>query len=319
MKLRPAAAALALALTVGVLPAPAADASNAANTSIASDPSNAEQQAVDRSVAAASAQGIGQSIAVVDRSTGELVAGRGGDVQYISESIVKLFTLAYYQVQAGGQPDGSLTRTLRTMIIGSDDGIESSLWNTDIVPAMAARYGLRHTANGPRTGPGDWGWELITADDEAQFLFEAAADPEVGPLLLDAMANTAPTAADGSDQDFGLNALTGDHGSKQGWTDIGSTDQVQIHSVGWTDRYYVAILQTAADPDIDAMRAAATDAARAVQAAEEPAGDPAPEPAQDPQTPTQDAAAADPLAAAFAELRTEIGTILGRLTGADPV
>ena len=66
-----------------------------------------------------------------------------------------------------------------------------SLWNVDIVPSMAARYGLANTSNGPKTGPHDWGWELITADDEAKFLYEMSNDPMVAPLLLDAMAGTA--------------------------------------------------------------------------------------------------------------------------------
>ena len=155
------------------------------------------------------------------------------------------------------------------MIIHSDDEIESSLWNVDIVPAMAARYGLGNTSNGPKTGPHDWGWELITADDEADFLFKMSNDPQVAPLLMDAMANVAPTGSDGFDQSFGLNALTGDHGSKQGWTDVGSAAQVQIHSVGWTDRYFVAILQTSTDSDYDTMRADSTRTAQAVLAAEQ--------------------------------------------------
>ena len=136
-----------------------------------------------------------------------------------------------------------------------------------VVPSMAARYGLAHTSNGPKTGPHDWGWELITADDEADFLFKMSHDPQVAPLLMDAMANVAPTGSDGFDQYFGLNAVTGDHGSKQGWTDVGSSRQVQIHSVGWTDRYFVAILQTSTDSDYDTMRAASTRTALAVQAA----------------------------------------------------
>ncbi len=225
------------------------------------------QQAVDAAVAAASDAGIQQSVAVVDRSSGERVAASGGDERYISESIVKLFTVAYYEVQAGGHPDPGMAQTLRTMIINSDDGIESSLWNTDIVPTMANRYGLRNTSNGPKTGPDDWGWELITADDEADFLFSMSNDPNVGPLLMDAMADVAPVGADGFDQSFGLNALTGDHGSKQGWTDVGSTDQVQIHSVGWTDRYFLAILETSTGAGYDAMRAASTATAQAVQGA----------------------------------------------------
>jgi hypothetical protein len=134
---------------------------------------------------------------------------------------------------------------------------------------MAARYGLANTSNGPKTGPHDWGWELITADDEADFLFKMSGDPEVAPLLTDAMANVAPTGSDGFDQSFGLNSLTGDHGSKQGWTDVGSTQRVQIHSVGWTDRFFVAILQTSTGSDYDTMRADSTRTAQAVLAAEE--------------------------------------------------
>lgn len=205
-------------------------------------------------------------MAVADRSTGARVAAGGGEEAYISESIVKLFTVAYYAHQPGGVDD-QLAGQLRSMIINSDDRIESSLWNTDIVPAAADRYGLPDTRNGPKTGPHDWGWELITADDETTFLYEMSKDPEVAPLLMAAMADVAPTGTDGFDQSFGLNALSGDHGSKQGWTDVGSADQVQVHSVGWTDRYFVAILQTSSTAGYDAMRAAATDTAQALQRA----------------------------------------------------
>jgi hypothetical protein len=247
---------LMLAVCTGPVPTPRAFAGTAV------------QDAVDSSVAAAAADGIEQSVSVVDRATGARIAGSGGGKQYISESIVKLFTVAYYAVKADGRPTESMASQLRTMIIHSDDRIESSLWNVDIVPSMAARYGLERTSNGPKTGPHDWGWELITADDEADFLFKMANDPVVAPLLLDAMANVAATGSDGFDQHYGMNALTGDHGSKQGWTDVGSATQVQIHSVGWTDRYFVAILQTSADSDYDTMRAASTRTARAILDAE---------------------------------------------------
>ena len=174
-------------------------------------------------------------MAVVDRTTGQRLASSGGQQQYISESIVKLFTVAYYVVEHDGHLDQDLTDTLQYMIIHSDDHIESELWNTDIVPTMAERYHLSHTSNGPKTGPHDWGWELITADDEADFLYRMSKDPEVAPILLPAMRQVATTGSDGFDQDFGMNALSGDHGSKQGWTDVGSADEVQIHSVGWTE------------------------------------------------------------------------------------
>ncbi|HEY4993779.1 MAG TPA: hypothetical protein VII33_17030, partial [Nakamurella sp.] len=274
----------------------------------------AEQQAVDGSVAAAAADGIQQSIAVLDRATGVPVASTGGDEQYIAESIVKLFTVAYYEDQAGGQLDASMAQALRTMIIYSDDDIESSLWNTDIVPTVAARYGLDDTRNGPKTTAHDWGWELITADDEAKFLYQMSKDPAVAPLLMDAMANAAPSGLDGFDQDFGMNALTGDHGSKQGWTDVGSADQVQIHSVGWTDRYFVAILQTATGSDYDTMRADSTNAARAVLVAENPGSAPVSTGSAAGPTPPSTAPTAQ-LAAVFEQLRRAIGAFVGALTG----
>jgi len=307
MRFRPAAAALVLAAgAVLLVPAPATAA-------------NPEQAAVDAAVAAAAAGGVQQSVAVVERSTGALVAGSGGGEQYISESIVKLFTVAYYLVRAGGRPDDSMAQTLRTMIINSDDGIESTLWNTDIVPTVAARYGLDHTSNGPKTGPHDWGWESITADDEAKFLYGMSNDPLVAPLLMDAMAKVAPTGSDGFDQDFGMNALTGDHGSKQGWTDVGSSDRVQIHSVGWTDEYFVAILQTSSGADRDTMRADATATARAVLAAEN--SDDASSPGTS-DAPTPDAAvevlpvdALEGYTEIFAQLGDEIASFIKNLTG----
>jgi len=115
---------------------------------------------------------------------------------------------------------------------------------------MADRYGLSNTANGPETSPRDWGWELITANDEVKFLYEMSNDPEVAPLLMDAMTRTTSTGADGSDQSYGMNSLPGDHGSKQGWTDAGAgaASQAQIHSVGWNDQYFVAILRRPRNP-----------------------------------------------------------------------
>ena len=257
------AAALVGALVVLVPVSPVAASPFPAGASSA--PSKISlQDVVDAQVADAAGQGIEQSVAVVDRTTGGLLAKNGGRQQYIAESIVKLFTVAYYLVQADGQPDPGLAQRLRTMIVASDDAIESSLWSTAIVPAMAARYGLTHTANGPRTGPADWGWELITADDEATFLHRMSTDPLVAPLLMDAMAHVEPTGSDGFDQDFGLDAIPGDHGSKEGWTDIGAGPPIQVHSVGWTEHYVVAILQTSETASDDALRAAATATATAI-------------------------------------------------------
>ena len=147
-----------------------------------------------------------------------------------------------------------------------------------------------------------------------------ANDPAVSPVLLDAMAHSAPTAADGTNQAFGMNALTGDHGSKQGWTDAGAewAEQAQIHSVGWTDRYFVAILETSTDSDFAAMTAESTNAARAVLRSE--SGDPAgpPSAAAEPADPTTSApgssggapATSDPSTGVIPALRHDLDVIL---------
>ena len=224
------------------------------------------QQAVDQGVAAAANDGVNQYVALVDRTTGHLVASSGGDHQVISESIVKLFTVAYYLVQYHGALPDQMSADLHEMIVHSNDRIESEYWTTAAVPAMAARYHLPNTENGPKTGPHDWGWEYITADDEASFLYQAAKDPMVGPFLTDAMANVSSVGADGFDQGFGFNSLDGDHGSKQGWTDLNSSQAINIHSVGWTDRYFGAILETSDSPQYDTMRADSTATAHLIAA-----------------------------------------------------
>jgi hypothetical protein len=253
---------LALAAAVLLLPAAPAAAPQ-------TDAQRA-QAAIDQGVAEAEQDGIEQGVAIVDRATGTVLGSEHGDEQFISESITKLFTVGYYELQDGGDPPADLAAEMRTMIIKSDDGIESDLWRDDIVPTVAAHYGLPHTANGPKTGPHDWGWELITPLDETKYLYDVGKDPQVGPFLSDAMANVSDTGDDGFDQDFGLNALDGDVGSKQGWTDVGSSDTVQIHSVGWVGDWYVAILQTSDSASYDAMRAASTRTAELIQQADTP-------------------------------------------------
>ena len=81
------------------------------------------------------------------------------------------------------------------------------------------------------------------------------------PDGLDGLRPTDRT--DGFNQAFGFNALTGDHGSKQGWSDPGRSP-VNLHSVGWTDRYFAAILQTSATATYATMRATSTRTAQLI-------------------------------------------------------
>lgn len=249
--------AVAVLIAVGVLtPAGRADAA-------------ALDAAVASGVAQAAAQGVTSYVSVVDRQTGEVVAETANAHQQVaSESVMKLFIASYYAVQAGGSANLSAGRAgqLSTMIRYSDDGVASALFSSAIIPTIAARYGLGETANA--TNPGHWGAARITAHDMTTFLYRMSVDPQVGPWLMGLMAQTAPNGSDGFDQAFGFNALSGDHGSKQGWGSDNWTSQPNaVHSVGYTDQWFAAVLQTGGSGTYRLMRDTATTTARLIQAA----------------------------------------------------
>lgn len=239
-------------------------------SAIVSDPAAAAaQQVADLGSANAASQQVEQSIALVDRATGELVAGYAADEVFNTESILKLFTAAYYLVEFDGAPDADLEGALRTMIAMSDNGIQSALWQWDIVPTIAERYGLTATRNGPNASSQSWGSDRTTASDQALFLYRMSQDAVVGPKLMAWMTATEPTGADGFNQEFGFNALTGDHGSKQGWSDPGWSP-ANLHSVGWTAGYFAAILQTSPSATYATMRATSTATAQLIASIGEP-------------------------------------------------
>ena len=213
----------------------------------------------------AAANGITDYVSVTDMATGTVLAQTSNaGTQVASESIVKLMIAAYYMVIAGGyQKQSSTVRDqLSYMIRYSDDATASAYFTSAAVPTIAARYGMRSTINATDR-VGHWGAVRITAHDMTTFLFRAMRDPAVGPWLKPVMAQVAPNGSDGFNQHFGMNALTGTHGSKQGWGDdqFWSAANNVINSVGYTDRYYVAVLQNSYSYP-DPARATSTYAAR---------------------------------------------------------
>jgi hypothetical protein len=259
----------------------------AASTPPVSTPDAVILAAVEQGVANAAAQDVRQGVAVIDRSTGLLVADVGGREVFNTESITKLFTAAYYLEQSQGAPDADLAADLARMIATSDNDVQFALWRRDIVPTVAQRYALTASTNAPGAGGGNWGSNRTTANDMVTFLLRASRDPWVGPLLLSWMAQAQPTGTGGFDQAFGLFSLAGDRGVKQGWSDVG-WEPANLHSVGWTDRSFVAILQSSYSADNDTMRATSTLAAQLIDGAHAPAARPAaqPSPAADDPAPT---------------------------------
>lgn len=268
-----------------------------ANSASAATPA----EAVNQAATYASARSVTSFISVVDRSTGQTLAQTGNaDSQVASESIMKLFLASYYIVSYGGYsqtPSSTLDR-LSYMLRLSDDDTASALFTPSAVPTIAGRYGLAHTTNATDR-VGHWGAVRITAADMTRFLFAASQDPAVGPWLLPVMSQTAQFGSDGFNQGFGLNALSGDHGSKQGWgcDSFWTYTPCAIHSVGYTDQYFVAVLQLSTNYP-DPMRATATNSASLIQQAAVPLN-----------CPTDQATNSIP-SAGVAATRTDSGTIV---------
>ncbi|MDP9777545.1 hypothetical protein J2S58_001168 [Nakamurella flavida] len=229
--------------------------------------------ALAAAVSAAGARGVTSFVSVVDRATGQVVAQTpNAGAQVASESIMKLMLAAYYLTLYGGADatPQSVKDRLSFMLRFSDDDTASSLFTASAIPTIAGRYGLSATTNATDR-VGHWGAARITAADMTTFLSRAAGDPQVGPWLLSTMAQTARTGSGsdaGFDQFFGLNALSGEHGSKQGWgcDSFFTAPSCAVHSVGYTDRFFVAVLQLSTGYP-DPMRSTATDTARRLQAA----------------------------------------------------
>lgn len=203
----------------------------------------------------AAAREVTQSVAVVDRRSGELVATLDGDRGYNTESLLKTFTATYYLTTAADA--GVSASALRTLISRSDNGLQSELWTPDIVPTVAARYGLTDTRTSPYPTSGNWGSDRTTAVDQARFVAAALADHTVGPSLGAWMSAVTPTAADGFDQFFGIARAVGDRGAKQGWSDPG-WEPANLHSVGWIGHFAIAILQTSSTASYATMRSTST-------------------------------------------------------------
>lgn len=206
--------------------------------------------ALNQAVRSAAAQGITEDVVVLDRHTGGTLYFTGADTEVPAMSVAKLLFAVDVLDSAGGADKvaPSTLAELYQMIALSDDSLASDFYNDDgesaIVTRMASRYGL--TGTEPAANPEYWGGIEITARDMASFLSQTLADPKTGPFLISAMSDATHTAADGYNQEFGMNAVVG-AGSKQGWgCCLGGV--VAIHSVGFTaDRIVVAL--STAPPD----------------------------------------------------------------------
>jgi hypothetical protein len=169
------------------------------------------------------AHGLRVGVAVADLTRGRIAVA--GDPGYFgTASVVKVLVAAKMLLTGAMRgTDGALAYE---MVTRSDDDDCSALWarygGPSIVTWLGHHYGL--DIGLPNLRSGFWGNTRVTARGLAAFYLAAVRDPAVGPWLADAMAHTTRTAADGTNQYFGIPAAGGGHVIKQGWGTASSGD-----------------------------------------------------------------------------------------------
>ena len=190
-------------------------------------------------------------MAVFDRTSGTTLASADADQQFPCMSVVKLFIAVDMLDHApGGTLDPATADQVRTMLSRSDDQIGSALWSTNggsaIIDRTAQRLGLTGTEP-PPNNPSEWGDTLTTPNDMVT-LYRHITDQMPQPardLIIDALAHTTETAADGFDQHFGIPSGLGGlpWAVKQGWGTSGSEAAMDTTGlVGPNSRYIVVLL-----------------------------------------------------------------------------
>jgi hypothetical protein len=212
-----------------------------------SAPAAGVRSAVTAAVKTAAARGITESVVVLDRKTGKPIVSVNADRQVPAVSIAKLLFATDELVRAGGGEnlDAAAAGDLFDMLRRSNDDLADDYYGyhgeSAIVQRVADEYHL--TGTEPASNPRYWGGITVTAADVASLLRRTLSDPHIGPYLAAPLKAASHTAADGYNQEFGMNAIVG-AGSKQGWgCCLGGV--VAIHSAGFTANRIVVVLSTA--------------------------------------------------------------------------
>lgn len=206
-------------------------------------------------------------VEVFDQDTGTVLTNLNDDQQFPMMSVVKLLiALEVLNSNNWALPDPDTQQDLTRMLSYSDDGIANDLWGSyggpAIITAMSGVIGLQNT-DPPTADSGEWGDTLTTPADIVT-LYQYIAGKLPAPdhdLIVNALNNAPQTAADGSDQYFGIpNGMPNTQWAiKQGWGSSGSRFVVNTTGlVGGDDRYVVVVLTSSENSSDSTLRSAIT-------------------------------------------------------------
>ncbi len=192
-------------------------------------------------------------VEVYDRDTATVLTSLGADHQFPSMSLVKLFIALDVLHQNNWElPGVPMQQRLTRMLSGSDDQIANALWSSNGGPAIVDRVVrlLGLTGTEPPEDPGEWGDTLVTPQDLVT-TYNYLADnlpPPAHDLLYNALYHASRTAADGTDQYFGIpEGLPGTTWAiKQGWGSSGAKAELNTTGLVGADARYVVIVLASA-------------------------------------------------------------------------
>lgn len=214
------------------------------------------QSKVTAAVAYATNHHVTSAISVYDRTAHVWYEAGNTERLYGSASVVKVM-IAAYMIHSSHWSSSTIRSDAYAMITTSNDTDGSYLWSLcpgggpGIEPWAESHYGISDLGSA-NTRAGYWGNTHITSHGMTRLYSALTADTAVWPWLSNAMAHATQTAADGTNQFFGIpQAVPTGFRIKQGWGahSADNTADAIVNSTGYvsSDRYIVVILSEGQD------------------------------------------------------------------------
>jgi hypothetical protein len=231
---------------------------------------------VRQATADAANAGADISVVVMDRNTGQVVSGGGGQPIPIA-SVAKLFIaddLLLQQSKGQTALSPADRKSLDVMLRSSDDGAAETFWNRSggsaVISRVVARYGLTGTT---RPYNGNWDVTTSTASDLVRYydmLLDGSGGlpPDQANVIMGNLAQSTPTGIDGYPQRFGIpeGLYAEPVAVKQGWFCCwNGANQLHVSTgVIGPDRRYVMAIGSLEPDDEAAARATITQAVKSM-------------------------------------------------------